>query len=276
MASLHKNKSGLEGTVISGGEFRVLSLIAEGGMGKTYKGEHILTGAPVCIKHCTNTSPAVSKLLIEEACTVWDLRHYSIPAMRSLAKLADGSLALVMSYIPGETLKKLIKRAGKLDSEHVAWIAERILNVLMYMHYQGVIHGDLAPQNIIVQAESHSIVVVDFGLALVKPTATSDPKGFTPLFAPPEEEGREPLMPQSDFFSLGATMLYALSGNLESVKNKQIPIDVPGPLCDFIRRLLAPEVLARPDWQKEDLVETLRGIRLKVFGRVRSNMKQLP
>ncbi len=273
MANAHR---GLEGAVISGGEFRVLSLIAEGGMGKTYKGEHILTGAPVCIKHCTDKAPEVSRFLIEEACAAWDLRHYSIPAMRSLVKLADDTFALVMSYIPGDTLKKIVQNTGKLEAEGVAWITERILNVLMYMHFHGVVHGDLAPQNIIIQSESHMVVIVDFGLSLVKPTALTGSKGYTPLFASPEEEKQEPLLPQSDFFSLGKTMIYALTGgDLDSVKNNTIPFDVPGSLREFILRLLPDDVAARPDWQKEDLVETLRQVRLKCFGRLRSNMKPI-
>ena len=85
------------------GEYRVLKQIAEGGFGKTYTGEHILTGMPVCIKHCSEISPQYEEILIKETCAMWDLRHYAIPAARGLVRLDDGSLALVMSYIPGLT-----------------------------------------------------------------------------------------------------------------------------------------------------------------------------
>ena len=263
-----------EGKVI--GEYRVLELIAEGGFGKTYKGEHILTGEPVCIKHCSRISPQDERILIEETKAAWDLRHYSIPAMRNLLKLEDGSLALVMSYIPGLTLEQIIERSGRLDAEHVAWIAERIFNVLMYIHYNGVIHGDIKPQNIIVQPESHTVVIVDFGLSMIKPSKGADSKGYTPYFAPPEEIQGLNLLPESDFYSLGMTMIYALGGGLEFVKKKEVPVDVPDALCKFIRRLIVRDVLGRPRWESENLFEAIQNVRKQAFGRERSGMKPIP
>ena len=145
-----------------GGEYQEIELIAEGGFGETYKGKHILTKEPVCIKHCSKISPQHEQVLIEEAKAMWDLRHFSIPAIRNLLKLKDGTLALVMSFIHGPTLEQVINKAGYLEPEHVAWITERILNVLRYMHYHGVVHGDIKPQNIIIQPENHTGVLVDF------------------------------------------------------------------------------------------------------------------
>jgi serine/threonine protein kinase len=82
---------------------------------------------------------------------MWDLRHYSIPAARDLIQLDDSTMALVMSYIPGPTLAQVIEKSGRMDAEHVAWISQRILNALMYMHERGIVHGDLKPQNIIIE-----------------------------------------------------------------------------------------------------------------------------
>jgi serine/threonine protein kinase len=263
----------LEDKVI--GQYRVLEFIAEGGFGKTYKGEHILVGEPVCIKHCSYVSPQDEAILIQEAKAIWDLRHYSLPAMRNVLKLDDGSIALVMSYIPGLTLEKVVERTGRLESEHVAWIAERVLNALMYMHYQGVIHGDIKPQNIIIQPESHQVVLVDFGLSLIRPKHDSDSKGHTPYFAPPEEEKGMTLLPQSDFYSLGMTMLYALGGGYDSVKRKIVPEDTPDPLCDFIKQLIVRDILARPRWEEKDLCKEIQAVRQRAFGRARSNMKPI-
>ena len=171
------NQQNLIGKVID--NYKFLELIAEGGFGSTYKGEDQMIGSPVCIKHSKHNSPEDKKILIEETKAIWDLRHYSIPAIRRLIELEDNSLALVMSYIPGKTLEKIIKELGGLDAEDVCWITERSLNALKYLHYHGVVHGDVKPSNIIIQPESHNIVLVDYGLSESRPSGRAKNKGYT-------------------------------------------------------------------------------------------------
>lgn len=275
-AEYDKKRNNIEGVVI--GEFRVLDFIAEGAIGETYKGEHVLTGMPVCIKHCSRISPAAEEIMIEEAKSVWDIRHYALPAMRNLLKLEDGSIALVMSFIPGLTLHKYVEKYGPFrgdDVEHVCWIAERLLHALSFMHNRcGVIHGDIKPANIIIQ--NHMAVLVDFGLAMKDPGSKSESKGFTAHFAPPEAVKRMPLIPESDIFSLGKTLLYALNGDLDLVDRNQIPADTPKPLKDFIARLVVRDVFGRPAWHKDDLLKDMEEVREQSFGRRRSNMKPIP
>ena len=57
------------------GQYRVLELIAQGGHASTYKGEHIVIGEPVCIKHPHHYSPQDEEILMQEAKAIWDLRH---------------------------------------------------------------------------------------------------------------------------------------------------------------------------------------------------------
>lgn len=257
------------------GPYKVLSVIAEGGFGRTYKAEHSILKELVCIKDCSNISLADTAMLIEEAKVTWDLRHYALPAMRDLIQMEDGRVLLVMSFIPGMNLQQIVEKSGALDAEHVAWITERVLNALNYIHRHGVVHGDLKPQNIIVQPDKHMAVLVDFGLSMVKPTSTHEAKGFTPYFAPPEEVDGKPLIPESDYYSLGMTMIYALAGGPEYVERKQVPKDVPDEICAFIKRLIARDVNSRPQYGKEDLCDAIVDIRKKVFGRHRSGMKPI-
>jgi len=269
-----------KGTALKGkvvGSYRILNKIAEGGFGKTYKAEHVDVGTPVCIKHCTEISPENEVILVEEARAMWDLRHYALPAVRDLLRLDDGSLALVMSYIEGPTISQIVEKHGPIEPEHVAWITQRVLHALYYIHANGVIHGDLKPQNIIIQPNSHNAVLVDFGLAMVKPKANDKAKGFTDLFAPPEQLKGEVLLPESDLFSLGMTMLYAINGgNVKRVAAREVPTTVPDPMCAFVKRLIVREPLSRPRvWEKENLLETIEAVRKESFGRVHSNMKPL-
>src|ERR1035437_1123536 len=198
------------------GQYTLLDQIAEGGFGRTYRAEHKVVKELVCIKDCSNVTLDDTGMLVEECKVLWDLRHYALPAMRDLIQLDDGRVLLVMSYIPGLTLEKTIEKlGGPMEPESVMWIIERVINGLNYIHRNGVIHGDLKPQNIIIQEDKHMAVLVDFGLSLVKPTHTTQSKGFTPFYAPPEETANKPLVPESDYYSLGMTMLYALSGGHE-------------------------------------------------------------
>lgn len=258
------------------GPYKLIELIAEGGFGRTYKAEHSILKELVCIKDCSNVSAENTQMLIDEAKTTWDLRHYALPAIKDLIQLSDGRVLLVMSYIPGLTLEKVVEKTGKVDPEHVAWITERILNGLTYLHRHGVIHGDLKPQNTIVQADKHMAVIVDFGLSMVKPTSKSESKGYTPFFAPPEEISGQPLVPESDYYSLGMTMIYALSGGIQFVERKEVPNTVPSEMCDFIKRLIARSISNRPCYGKEDITDTFSEIRKSAFGRRRSNMKPIP
>lgn len=269
-----RDSTDITGRVI--GNYRVLEKIAEGGVGVTYKGEHVSGRKPVCIKHSLKADdPQYQAIWEKETDAIWDLRHHSIPTVRDLLKLEDGSMAIVMSYIPGETIEKKVERLGRLDPEAVAWITERILNPLRYMHYEGVLHGDLKPQNVIVQEEKHQVVIVDYGLAMIKPGKSDRPLGYTEVFAPPEQMAGRRLLPQSDFYSLGMTMLYMLGGGVEQAQRKEVPEDTPKPLCEFISRLIVRDIDARPDWKRQNLCEEIQRVRQKAFGRIYSGMKPI-
>jgi serine/threonine protein kinase len=257
------------------GPYKILGMLAEGGFGRTYKAEHTILKTLVCIKDCFNVSPENTQMLIDEAKCIWDLRHYALPTMRDVIQMDDGRVLLVMSYIPGLTLEQTVKKHGRFDFESTAWITERIINGMNYLHRNGVVHGDIKPQNIIIQDDKHMAVLVDFGLSDVKPSSTSVSKGYTPFFASPEEISGKPLIPESDYYSLGMTVLYALSGGTEAVERKMIPKDVPDVFCDFVKRLIARDVNSRPQYGKDDLGDLIVEVRQKVFGRRRSCLKPI-
>ncbi|MBI3633705.1 MAG: serine/threonine protein kinase [Candidatus Vogelbacteria bacterium] len=279
--SKKESKDSLVGKVIGG--YKVVKLIAEGGFGKTYKVKEIETGAIDCLKDCSNVKKEYAFVLKEEYKTARKLRHHCLPSMRALVPTSDGKYALIMSYIDGKTLEQWVEKFGKLDPEHVAWITERTLHVLKYMHYHGVVHGDIKPQNIIIVPKEHQIVLIDFGLAMVKPKSGDENMGWTKEYAPPEQLDGKVLVPESDLYSLGKTMIYALSGNQEAVAKLQVPDEVPGPMCDFVYKLIVRDVNNRPNWEEykngkkqEDLTKVIVEVRKASFGRTASGMKPLP
>ena len=191
--------------------------------------------------------------------------------MRDLIRLDDGSLGLVMSYIPGFTLEQVVDKAGKVEAENVAWITERILNALLYLHHHGVIHGDIKPQNVIVQPQQHSVVLVDFGLAMIKPDLKHKSLGYTPIFASPEQIDGKVLLPASDYYSVGMLMSYLLNGG-KNMDKKRVPASVPDPMVDFIVKITKEDVLLRPQM---DLFDEFTKVRNESFGRARSGMKNI-
>jgi len=254
------------------GNYRILEMIAEGGFGKTYKAVQETLDTLVCIKHAHQISAQDEEILLDEARAIWDLRHFSIPCMRDILKMEDDSLALVMSYVPGPTIEQIVEKHGAIDAEHVAWICERALNALKYLHYHGVVHGDVKPQNIIVQPDTHTVVIVDYGLSLIRSKNKSS-KGYTPFFAAPEQiKGDVGLLPESDFYGLGMTMIHALGGD---VAGKKVPDSTPEPLCDFLKSFIKHSALERPNWNKVDLCESIHHVREKSFGRRYSSLKPL-
>jgi serine/threonine protein kinase len=255
------------------GNYKILKVIAEGGFGRTYLAEHTVLGTKVCIKHAHRISAEDEALLHEEAKIIWDLRHYGIPNLRDTLKLDDGSVALVMSYIPGPTLAEVLEKHPKgLDAEHVAWITERIINILKYLHYHAVVHGDVKPQNVIVEPEKHMVTLVDYGLSAIRPRKDSANKGYTPYFAAPEQIQGKTLLPEADFYGLGMTMIFALGGDVQA---KAVPSHTPDHMCAFIKRLISYNIHGRPRWEDEDIHESFQRIREKDFGRRTSNMKPL-
>lgn len=263
-----------KGTII--GSYRVLEKIAEGGFGATYKAEHLITRQLACLKQGFLSGPDSEAILLDEARALWDMRHYALPAMRDVIRHDDGSIILVMSYVEGPTLEEVVDKAGRLDPENTAWICNRLLNGLLYLHQNGVIHGDLKPKNVIVQPAKHLAVLVDFGLAAIRPTAKTASKGFTELFSAPEMVNGTPPIPETDLYSLGKTMLYCLTGSYEGVEKLNVPATTPDPMCKFVKRLIVRDPLARPNWAKENLIESFSQMRIESFGRTQSNLKPIP
>lgn len=263
-----------KGAVI--GNYRVIEKIAEGGFGATYKAEHTILKQPVCLKQGFMSGPESEAILMDEARALWDMRHYALPAMRDVIRHDDGSVILVMSYVEGPTLEEVVDKVGRLDPENTAWIAQRLLNGLLYLHQNGVVHGDLKPKNIIVQPNKHLAVLVDFGLAAIRPTGKTASKGYTELFSAPEMVDGKPPIPETDLYSLGKTMLYALTGSYDGVAALNVPASTPDAMCKFVKRLIVRDPLSRPNWTKENLIETFHTMRVESFGRHQSNLKPIP
>ncbi|HLD00571.1 MAG TPA: serine/threonine-protein kinase [Candidatus Nanoarchaeia archaeon] len=253
------------------GNYEIIRQIGEGGFGVTYEARHVIRPKiKACLKQHINLTAEDIELLGKEADLLAELHHHSLPTFRDYYRANDGSYVLAMSFIEGKTLEQSVKKHKAIDPEDVCWVTQRTLNALYYLHSQGIIHGDVKPNNIIVQPQKHNAVLVDYGLSFIKPRADSSVIGYTEIFAAPEIQVGKPPLPESDLYSLGLTMTYALGGDPAI---KQIPNHVPAKLKEFYHELMRPDPLDRPKWEKEDLVKKLSDVRQEVFGRRFSSHK---
>jgi serine/threonine protein kinase len=260
------------GCALDIGNYTMLKQLGEGGFGRTYLARHKHLGEYACIKQNIGISPEDEALLLREAKILWNLHHHSLPTLRDFLALEDGSFVLVMSFVKGKDLAAIITEdyPDGLDPEHACWIAQRLLNALHYMHFNGIIHGDVKPQNIIIKTEEHNALLVDFGLSAVRPGRKTCCEGYTEAFAAPEQMDGKPPIPETDIYSLGLSMLYALGGN---IKAKTYPSHVPQPLQEFFNQMILHDIKKRPPTALS-LVKPLSDLREKVFGR-RSSEKKL-
>jgi serine/threonine protein kinase len=252
------------------GNYQVLEKIGEGGFGATYKAKHILLEELACLKQNLHISPEDSYIMANEAKLLWNIHHYSLPTLKDFFRAEDGSYVFAMSYVPGPTLDKVVQTHGPLEPEHACWITQRLLNALHYLHFNGIVHCDVKPNNIIIKPEEHNAVLVDYGFASLRPKHKTKPEGYTEAFAAPELIELRPPLPSTDLYSLSLTMMYALGGN---PLQRKFSKNVPAPLREYLEAFLQPNPLLRHSWEDHDLVRELSDLRLKVFGRRESNKK---
>jgi len=204
--------------------YRIVSRLAQGGMGAVYRAWHLNLNIPVAVKEMVpqpgldpNTLAQLRQQFQQEATVLARLNHPHL--VRVIDSFEEGGYAyLVMDFVAGESLGDCIARQGPLpEADVLAW-AEQLLDALSYCHSQGVIHRDVKPQNVIIRPDGRA-VLVDFGLMkLWNPSAPETKPAMqgmgTPEYAPPEQYGAQTGYTDhlSDVYSLGATLYHALTG----------------------------------------------------------------
>ncbi|BCX05896.1 MAG: hypothetical protein KatS3mg053_3834 [Candidatus Roseilinea sp.] len=129
--------------------------------------------------------------------------------------VVDGTPYIEMAYVAGESLDRLVARAGPLSPEATARILLDASRALDYAHARGVVHRDVKPSNVIVRTDG-SALLADFGVAkamgITAYTATMARVGSVFFMSPEQAAGAFEITPASDVYSLGATAYYALTG----------------------------------------------------------------
>ncbi|HIT14883.1 MAG TPA: SUMF1/EgtB/PvdO family nonheme iron enzyme [Candidatus Avimuribaculum pullicola] len=231
-----------EGAMLMGGKYRIVRKLGQGGFGITYLAEHVVLRKRVAIKEfffqqfCERddgtshvTVPTVGnrelvekfrrKFVKEAQLIASKLSHPSIVGVTDVFD-ENGTSYYVMDYIEGRSLSDIIKERGRIGEAEAIAIIDSVCRALAYVHSRNINHLDIKPGNIMVEAETGNVVLIDFGVAKQYDAATGEATTTTPVgrshgYSPLEQYkvgGVSQFSPESDIYALGATLYKMLTG----------------------------------------------------------------
>ena len=244
--------------------------IGRGGMGIVYRAKDRRLKRTVAIKVLPpelGYRADIKSRFLREAQTAAQLNHPNIVDIYSVDE-AGQLVYFVMAYVLGETLAKRVHDVGPLGIEESRRILRDVADALAYAHERGVIHRDIKPDNILIDAESGRPMVTDFGIARAmgdgstRLTVTGQLIG-TPEYMSPEQAGGDPSIDgRSDLYSLGVVAYQMLVGQppftgnsgpailvkhlqMTPVPVQQLRSEIPPDFADIVMKLLAKDPAAR-------------------------------
>ena len=193
--------------------------LGKGGMGSVFLARHRTAGHDVAIKVISSKYIADADALSRferEARLMARIRHPNIVHQYELRRLRGGHVALVMQYVRGESLIAVLRRRGKLRFDECTQILRDIGLALEHAHANGIIHRDVKPHNILIDADKGVALLSDFGIAKAtqgdaEVTATGMAIG-TPAYMAPEQIDNGVVDGRADLYSLGVVGWEMLSG----------------------------------------------------------------
>ena len=203
--------------------YHMLKRLGEGGMGKVYLAEHVKMNRQCAVKVMNsalmNDSDSAQRFA-REASNAARIIHPNVAAVFDYGE-TDGVVYLVMEYVEGDSLTRLLERETMLAPARAVDIAHQVAEALVAAHELGIVHRDLKPDNIIVSPGKNGreiAKVVDFGIAKAIEEAPSESltrTGLvigTPEYMSPEQLLGDPVDARSDIYSLGCILYQMLTG----------------------------------------------------------------
>jgi serine/threonine protein kinase len=212
------------GTLVAG-DYRIVSPLAQGGMGEVYVAEQLSTGKRRALKLMKADLVKVPGLLarFEQEARI-GARITSEHVVEVVGAGVDASLGmpwLAMELLEGENLEAMLARRGPIPWPEARSLFSQIGHAVGAAHEAGVVHRDLKPENVFVARAqqvgvAHRVKILDFGIAKLFEDAKSSNTGQlslgTPRYMAPEQTGGQPITPATDVWALGLIAYRVLAG----------------------------------------------------------------
>lgn len=249
-----RDMSRLGGGELLDGRYELLDLLGQGGMATVYRARDHRLGRLVAIKILDDHGTSGTGIMLREDRVLARLAHPHIVGVYDSGTLPDGRSFLVLELIEGEPTSHL----APLPVDRALRIAEQVASALAYAHAQGVVHCDLKPQNVLLDARGEA-KLTDFGVA----SADAAPVGAmvygSAAYLAPERLRGAPTSPAVDIYALGATLYFLLTGRppqggdgAKVIPERQgleatTPLTPPIPVAvaALVQRALAPDPAER-------------------------------
>lgn len=213
---------------IVGGKYQILSFVGSGSFGNVYKAFHLSLKKNFALKtlHAEHlTDETIATRFQHEAIITSRLNHPNIVSATDHGLCRDTNVVfIVMEYVEGKPLKKLIKELGKLDVETALGIVIQLCKGIDHAHTKNILHRDIKPSNILLteyENDPYFVKISDFGIAKVleeseelkRLTRTDAPPAGTYQYMAPEQflENYKPNV-RSDIYSIGCVLFEMLAG----------------------------------------------------------------
>lgn len=272
--------------------YEIIRVIGKGGMSTVYQARDMVEGRLLAIKDIVRNGKeehaAIEATLVAEGRLLKSLSNRHLPIIYDIIEQED-RFQLIMDYIEGESLDKLIARQGAQPMDTVLSWGMQICEVLDYLHNQPtpIIYRDMKPANLILQPDGQ-LMMIDFGTARtqklnVMMAADTTCLGTAGFAAPEQFGGIGQSTPRTDIFCLGATLYNMITGHSPCDKPKGIlPLEKwdaalkDTPISGIICKCTRNDPAARYQSARE-LYEDLKKARLGSFGHssIRGNTGKL-
>jgi eukaryotic-like serine/threonine-protein kinase len=193
------------------GRYRMVTRLGQGGMGDVWRVDDLVLGMPVALKLLHTTGPAGRALVLNEVRLARRVTHPGVCRVFDVGE-EHGQVFLSMELVDGEDLSTLLHHVGRLPSEKVADIGRQLCLALAAAHTQGILHRDLKPDNILIDANG-SVRITDFGIAVTRDGGGPKTGVGTPGYMAPEQlTSGAPVSERTDIYALGLVLYELLVG----------------------------------------------------------------